>query len=228
MFQRVIYTLLKDVPGVYCYLDDILVNEQNQEEHDTRLCLVLQTLRGEGFHLNMGKCHFTMPFLTYLGHVIGTDGSSPKPSLVQAILSVSTPDSPQKLKSFLRLRAYYGQFIPNFVVKVSPLRKLLQKVVEFYWDCTCDDCFIELKQAIVSSPALALFDPNAETIVLTDASQYGIGGVLPQVCKDQKTIAFAPQTLSGAERMYSVVENEAVACVFAVEHWKTYLWGQKF
>ncbi len=41
-------------------------------------------------------------------------------------------------------------------------------------------------------------------------------------------MAFASRSLSTAERKYSVVEKEVLACVWATEHWRTYLWGTKF
>ena len=72
---------------------------------------------------------------------------------------------------------------------------------------------------LLDSQALALFDPTLRTIVSTDASDYGLGGVLSQVGLDsiERTVAFASRTLSAAERKYATVEKEALACVWAVE-----------
>lgn len=35
-------------------------------------------------------------------------------------------------------------------------------------------------------------------------------------------------SLSETERKYSTVEEEALACVWAAEKWRTWLWGRKF
>lgn len=87
-----------------------------------------------------------------------------------------------------------------------------------------------MKELIAESPALALFDPALPTVVTTDASDYGIGGILTQIHSDmsERTVAFASRTLTAAERKYSVVEKEALACVWSIERWRTYLWGKQF
>ncbi|CAM5077234.1 unnamed protein product [Eretmochelys imbricata] len=90
--------------------------------------------------------------------------------------------------------------------------------------------FKTVKDLIVRSPELALFSPALPTIVTTDASDYGLGAVLTQLHKDntESTVAFASRTLNNAERKYSTVEKEALACVWTTEKWRTYLWGRTF
>lgn len=82
----------------------------------------------------------------------------------------------------------------------------------------------------MDSPALALFNPELPVIVSTDTSDYGLGAILSQVHPDHSecTVAFASQTLTPDERRYSTVEKEALACVWAFEKWRTYLWGRRF
>lgn len=49
-------------------------------------------------------------------------------------------------------------------------------------------------------------------LVSTDASDYGVGGVLAKLPKDnvERSVAFASRTLTAAERKYSTVEKEAL------------------
>ncbi|CAM4672831.1 unnamed protein product [Lepidochelys kempii] len=85
-----------------------------------------------------------------------------------------------------------------------------------------------VKDLIVHSPVLALFTAALPTVVTTDASDYGLGAVLTQLHEDntERTIAIASRTLSNAERKYCTIEKEALACVWATEKWRTYLWGR--
>ncbi len=82
----------------------------------------------------------------------------------------------------------------------------------------------------MNSPSLAIFDPALNTLVTCNASVYGLGAVLTQIHANgsELTVAFASRSLSTAERNYSIVEKEALACIWAVERWITFLWGRWF
>ena len=50
--------LLRGIPGVAVFLDDILVSGSGQAEHEARLCEVLSRLEHVGLKLNPTKCSF--------------------------------------------------------------------------------------------------------------------------------------------------------------------------
>lgn len=79
--------------------------------------------------------------------------------------------------------------------------------------------FKMVKDLLINSPALTLFDFALSTIVTTDASAYGQEAILNQIHDDnmQMTVAFASRTLTEAERKYSAVEKEALACIWDTE-----------
>ena len=93
------------------------------------------------------------------------------------------------------------------------------------WNTIHEYAFKQLKENISSALFLAHFDPSAPTMVIADAS----GAVMsPWSEGNERTVAFAFETLSETERKYSTIEQEALAYIFAGEHWHVFLYGRKF
>lgn len=74
---------------------------------------------------------------------------------------------------------FSGRFIPNLATTAEPLRKLTRNNVPFKWEYEQTKTFEQLKQ-LAQPETLGYFDPSAQTIVVTNASLEGLGGVLVQ------------------------------------------------
>ncbi|UYV66448.1 hypothetical protein LAZ67_4001712 [Cordylochernes scorpioides] len=87
-----------------------------------------------------------------------------------------------------------------------------------------------VKDSLKKGQVLALFCPKLPTVITTDASHSGIGCVVSQLSEkgEKRIVACASRTLSDAERKYSIVEKEALACVWACEKFRRWVWGLKF
>ncbi|KFD68120.1 hypothetical protein M514_19602, partial [Trichuris suis] len=125
-----------------------------------------------------------------------------------ALSEIAVPKDAHELRSLIGLLSWYSKFIPNFSTIVEPLRSLTR----------------------TESSALSIFDPTLPTILTIDASDVGIRAVLSQRYPhwSERTVAFASRMLSPTERTYSIVEREALACVWAVERWRCWLRGISF
>jgi hypothetical protein len=225
IFQCTIADLLKDLDGVVCYQDDVLIHAPTQTLHDQRVQAVIDRLKKAGMKLNKEKCVFCATQVEFLGHCISSSGISPAPSKVKAITQLPTP-TPQTLKSVLGMINYLGQFIPDLQTILRPINYLLKSDVEFMWGEAQESAFRQVKQLISEAPVLAFYDPNLPTIVSSDASAYGIGGVIMQEHDGVlKPVAFCSRTLSKAEQAYAQIEKECLACTWVCEKLSMYLIG---
>ena len=80
MFQNVMEQILQGIPGVLCYLDDILITGESESVHLQRLDAVLQRLDAHGLRLKNAKCSYMQPQVIYLGHRIDANGLHPMPT----------------------------------------------------------------------------------------------------------------------------------------------------
>lgn len=109
------------------------------------------------------------------------------------------------------------------------MRKLVRTNVKFIWGDEELQSFKSLKDLIINAPALKPYTDNAMSYITVNASNLGLGAILSQMVEGiENTVAFASQKLSTAEKNYSTIEKEALACVWGVHHFSTYLWGGEF
>ena len=80
---------------------------------------------------------------------------------------------------------------------------------------------------------MSYFDKKKETFVVVDASPVGVSAILSQKPKsgdtnNQQIIAYASRALTDTEKRYSQTEKEALAIIWAVEHFHLFLFGSEF
>ena len=229
-FQRRMSDALTGLAGTVCMMDDILIHGATREEHEQRLQAVLQRLSNLGMTLNAEKCKFAQTSVNFLGHVIDSQGIRPDPDKVEAIIRFTTPTSVGEIRRFLGMVNQLSKFSRNLADHTQPLRDLLVKDRSWVWEIAQQQAFKKVKQMLVASPILALYDPNIETTLSADASSYGLGAVLlqRQVTRHLQPVAFISRSMTPTERRYAQIEKEALAFTWACERLSDYLVGLKF
>ena len=187
------------------FFNDILVYNPTFEAHVNHLHQVFQWLRADQWKLKLSKCTFAKESISYLGHIISSQGLSTDPAKVQAVLKWPTPSLVRKLRGFLGLAGYYQKFVRHFSIIAKPLTDLLKKDQLFIWTSTHESTFSMLKQALCTAPVFALLDFSLPFHIETDASGTGIGAVLQQ---NGHPIAFISKALSPRNQGLSVYEKE--------------------
>ena len=130
-------------------------------------------------------------------------------------------------QAFLGLHSYYRRFIPRFSAIARPLYNLTRKDVPFLWNADCEASFDHLKGRLTQAPVLAYPQFGRDFLLETDASGVGLGAVLSQKQEDGtvRPIAFASRTLQVHEKNYGISEMEALGVVWAVKHFRHYIYG---
>ena len=179
IFQRVMECLLKGIPGVVIYIDDILVIGPTEEAHLSTLEEVLKILGEAGLRLKKEKCIFLAPSVVYLGYRIKPEGIHPVSEKVKAIQEVPYPTRVSGLKSYLGLWTYYSRFLQNLSMTLAPLYKHNEK---WKWMDQQEKAFIESKELLLSSQLLVHFNPSLEiTLVMLQCT--GLGQFCPIRCQ---------------------------------------------
>lgn len=231
IFQNHIAEMLSDIDCSMNTSDDILVYGQTQEQHDRALRQVFQRLKDRHLTLNRGKCEFNRDSIEFYGFTFGKGGVSPDAKKVDAIRNMSVPKSVKDVRSFLGLTNYVSRFVPQYSDITKPLRDLTKKETPWAWTDEHDTAFQKLKDMLTRTSTMRYFDPKATTEVIVDASPYGVGAILTQRGtgeEDNHVVAYASRALTDVETRYSQTEREALAVVWACEHFHLYLLGSHF
>ncbi len=223
VFHRVLADVLRDIPGVLHYVDDVLVYGATQEEHDARLRLVLHRLREAGFALSETKCHFSKSSVVFLGHQLSGMAITPDPAKVAALQAMRPPTNISEHRGLMGFINFLSQYIPHFSAVTEPLRRLQSTKAHFRWTEDQQQAFDLLKRLFAEQPCLAPFDEFAPLSLATDASATGLGAVLLQ---HGRPVLYAARSLTDAEKRYSTIEKELLAVVFALRKCHFYTYGR--
>ena len=143
-FQKRMNEIIHGLPGVLCLMDDVLVYGSNTHEHDTHLHAVLTRIQNAGITLNKNKCEFAKNSITFLDHVINSEGVSPDPNKTSAVSSMKQPANVSELRRFLGMVNQLDKFSPNIAGFSQPLRELLSAKTVWAWGPNQTEAFNKL------------------------------------------------------------------------------------
>lgn len=203
---------------------DILIYSPSMEKHVVHLRTVLELLRKHSLFIKRSKCKVAKTSVKYLGHVITTNGVEADREKIRAMTDWPVPRNIKALRGFLGLTGYYRRFVTHYGLINRPLTQLLKKGA-FKWSEEAELAFNALKEAMSSTPVLAMPDFTKPFVLETDACQTGVGAVLMQ---DGKPIAFLSKVLDSRHMSLSTYEKVLMTVIMAVQRWRYYLLGHKF
>ncbi|XP_046383599.1 uncharacterized protein K02A2.6-like [Ischnura elegans] len=229
IFQSVMQEIVKGLPMVTCYLDDLLISGKDLKDCQERVEMVLNRLNEYNVRVNMNKCKWFCESVDYLGHTISAKGVCPISHKMKAILEAKVPQDVSQVRSFVGMLNFYHRFLPNLSSLLKPLYDLVKKDATWEWTFECNQAFGKCKELLLGHPLLVHYNPKYPIVVSADASPYGVGAVLSHLIDGvEKPVIFASSTLSSAQQNYSQLDREALALIFAVKRFHKYLYGQHF
>lgn len=235
IFQKTLERMLVGYEGVINYIDDILVYGKDLEEHNERLNKVMTILKNNDVVLRDDKCLFRKKVVNFLGHELSEYGVRPLPKYLSTIQQFRPPTTVGELQSFLGLVNFVSKWISDLATRTEPLREILREKkaqgsdITSLWGSNQQQAFDSLKNSLTNIPTLGYYNVKDQTVVIADASPVGLGGVLIQINdKGPRIIAYGHKTLTDCERRYCQTEKEALALVWAVEHFHIFLYGKEF
>nr|VZI00474.1 unnamed protein product [Spirometra erinaceieuropaei] len=205
-FQRFGDRVLRGLPFVYAYIDDLLVATSTAEEHMEHLTTVFDRLKQFGVVLNPFKCVFGVPSLEFLGHLVDSQGIRPLPSKIAAIRDFPPPTSKRQLQRFLGMVNFYRRILPNCADLMLPLTNMLsgpKGPLELTGEALT--AFERIKNSLADATLLTHPAPEAQLSLMADASTVAVGAVLQRhLAGSTQPLAFFSKKLLPAETRYTV------------------------
>ncbi|HLP44037.1 MAG TPA: RNase H-like domain-containing protein [Candidatus Nanoarchaeia archaeon] len=231
IFQRLMQIVLSGCLGSYAfiYIDDILVFSTTEAKHLEHLENILSKLQIAGLKIKASKIQLFLPEVEYLGFLTGCDGLKVNPRKMDSIVNFPRPAKVRDVQAFLGLIGYFRIFIPKFAEKARPLYILLKQDNEWSWGKEQEAAFQQFKRLLQQAPILAFPNFDEPFMLTTDASGYAAGAILTQMQNNkERLIACASKVFTDTEQRYSNTEREMTAVIYGIDHFKSYLWGNKF
>ena len=244
MFQAMISWILRELPQVMVYIDDVLVGtpgdcENNASDivgsHFKDVYEVLDVFRKHHLFVKGSKMHLFKSEIKFCGHILSGGKRRASPSKLEA-LNKWTPEvikTVTHMKQFLGLAQYYALYMKNFAQVAVPLTSQLKckdpDSRKITWTdemrIALRDIIKELKENVV----LQLPDPYKPYVLELDSSDYAVGGVLSQHNGkgELRPVFFFSRKLQGERGKgqvgWSIREKETFAIVLVLQKHRSWV-----
>ena len=224
MFQKMMDSLIGDLPGVSGYIDDVVVYSKTKEEHLKTLTELFGRLKKYGLKANARKCEFCLESIDAFGFTITNGKVTPSTKRVEALKRLKKPEKAKEMQSFIGMMNYYRGLLDHFADSEAALREFCGTLK---WTEECEKAYTGLLAQLEALPGIYPRYLDAEALELhTDASNVAVAGVLMQRRRAGTLypVAFFSRMLKKpAEQNYSATEKELLAIHNSLMQFKHYI-----
>ena len=230
-FQKLMDITIVNMDCTFVYIDDILIVTKGEKcVHIQKVREVLKVLDSANLQLRADKCRIACTKIEWLGYELSGEGIFPMNGKVQGITERLRPGNLRELRSFLGAVNQLNKIVPDSANICAPFRSILKKEAEWKWTREHEKAFLKVNQEVKRITELTHFKKDNKLRITCDASKQGLEAVLQQQQSNQewKPVSFASRFLTEFESKYPIIELEILVVVWAIEHFKNYVYGVKF
>ena len=214
------------------YIDDVLISGETEDSFLVNVRAVFQRFRQYKVVIHPKKAKLGLPKLEYVGHLIDSQGLHFSREKRLEVLAFPKPTTQRHVHMFLGLANYFRNHVEHITELLAPLRDMIEqyeKHKKVVWTVEREAAFEKAKQAVYDCQKLFFVNPTATPILQTDASDYGIGGMLYQIVNGiMQPIMYLSKALQGSQYNWSVIEKECYAIFFCIQKLKPIIGNSHF
>ena len=215
------------------YLDDCIVYGTGTDQFLTRLEEIFKRFDAKHLFLKAAKCKLGLSEVEYVGKTISKEGITMSDKQIKGVMEFPKPLNNTQLRSFLGFVNYFRDHVPNHSNVVAPLHKMIdhsaKKQTRLLWTPEGAIAFENVKVLISRSPMLYFIHDTAPIVLMTDASDYGVGGYLYQeIDGKQQLVALVSKALTPTQLRWSVIQKEAYGIFYCCTQLDPMLRDRKF
>ena len=234
-FQKVMQQILAPLlsHNIIIYIDDILIMSRSFKEHVNIVSKVLRLLNDYKIKIKVSKCEMFREEVSFLGHLINSEGIRKSPEFVEKVRNVKRPQNVREMRKFLGLVNFQRKFVKNCSLLTAPLTQWTvgDKGRKIVWNEEMEQAFHSLKEEVMKDVLLSYPDYSKEANKMelyVDASSTGCGAYLMQRQQEYKVIAYNSMTFSDTQRRYSPTDRELAALRWGISNFRCFLAGVSF
>jgi len=219
--------------GLAPYLDDLGRGDKKKEAHLERIETIMRL--AARYNLTFGsKCTFFRAQIKHLGHMISRHGIRLAADRVSAILALKPPRTTKEVLRYRGIVMFCAEFMgPKVASKMAPLSEVLRKGTRWPWNAQVlkdiDQAVVEIKQLLMNSETLQIFDSTKESLIATDGCKGGIGaGFLQEHGQAWLPVHYFSKKLTVTQRNWHPSQLELFALLTALRRWRVYLIDRPF
>ena len=224
MIQSLIVGDLNDC--LFTYIDDGFQIVDDFESSLRVLETIFKRLSTYNMKIGLKKIRLFNKVIEAFGHKVSLEGRAPLDDRILALKNIEIPRTKTALLSALAAYNYYRQHIKNFAQLSAELYGMTgdksrydQNQVDILWS--------KLRDSLCDVIVLYRPDYEREFILQTDASDYGIGGVLSQEYGDnnRKIVGVFSKKLTKTQSLWAIASKELYGIKMGLANFEHYLTG---